>query len=56
MQQRIGVNSAVNPNATGIPPGAAARKLVLGQEVVFNERITTEAKVRRRSCLSTNRR
>src|SRR5271155_2648155 len=40
-QQRVGVNSAVNPNATGIPPGAAPRRLVLGQEVVFNEHITT---------------
>src|SRR6516162_9794761 len=40
-QQRIGVNSAVNPDVTGIPPGAAPRRLVLGQEVVFNERITT---------------
>src|SRR5712691_2625567 len=40
-QQRIGVNSAVNPEVTGIPPGAAPRRLVLGQEVVFNERITT---------------
>ena len=40
-QQRVGVNSAVNQDATGIPPGAAARRLVLGQEVVFNERITT---------------
>jgi hypothetical protein len=28
-QQRVGVNSAVNPDATGIPPGAAARRLVL---------------------------
>ncbi len=42
-QQQIGVNSAVNPNATGIPPGAAPRRLVLGQDVVFNERITTTA-------------
>jgi hypothetical protein len=40
-QQRVGVNSAVNPDATGIPPGAAPRRLVLGQEVVFNEHITT---------------
>ncbi|HYM74312.1 MAG TPA: FecR domain-containing protein [Stellaceae bacterium] len=39
--QRVGVNSAVNPDATGIPPGATERKLVLGQEVVFNERIAT---------------
>jgi hypothetical protein len=40
-QQRVGVNSAVNQEATGIPPGATPRRLVLGQEVVFNERITT---------------
>jgi hypothetical protein len=40
-QQRVGVNSAVNQDATGISPGAAPRRLVLGQEVVFNERITT---------------
>ena len=42
-QQRVGVNSAVNPEAMGIPPGAAPRRLVLGQDVVFNERITTGA-------------
>jgi hypothetical protein len=42
-QQRVGVNSAVNPDATGIPPGAAPRRLVLGQEVVFNERVITGA-------------
>src|SRR6266851_3998769 len=40
-QQRVGVNAAVNPDATGTPPGAAARRLVLGQEIVFKERITT---------------
>ena len=42
-QQRVGVNSAVNPEAMGIPPGGLQRRLVLGQDVVFNERITTEA-------------
>jgi trimeric autotransporter adhesin len=42
-QQRIGVSGAVNPHATGISPGAVPRRLVLGQEVVFNERITTNA-------------
>ena len=40
--QRVGIDSAVNPNAMGIPPGALPRRLVLGQDVVFNERITTE--------------
>jgi trimeric autotransporter adhesin len=41
--QRVGIDSAVNPNAMGIPPGGLPRRLVLGQDVVFNERITTEA-------------
>ena len=52
--QRVGIDSAVNPNALGIPPGALPRRLVLGQDVVFNERITTEAGGRRRSSLSMN--
>ena len=43
-QQRVGVNSAVNPDAIGIPPGGLPKRVVLGQDVVFNERITTEAK------------
>ena len=42
-QQRVGVNSAVNPAAMGIPPGGLPRRLVLGQDVVYNERITTQA-------------
>ena len=42
-QQRVGVNSAVNPEAMGLPPGGLPRRLVLGQDVVFNERITTQA-------------
>jgi len=40
-QQRVGVNSAVNPDATGTPPGAATRQLMLGQEVVYHEHIVT---------------
>jgi hypothetical protein len=39
--QRVGINSAVNPDATGTPPGQATRRLVIGQDVVFNEHITT---------------
>src|SRR5262245_43966733 len=42
-QQRVGVNSAVNPDVTGVWPGTPPRRLVLGQDVVFNERITTAA-------------
>ena len=41
-QQRVGINSAVNPAAMGIAPGALPRRLVLGQDVVFNERISTD--------------
>jgi hypothetical protein len=40
-QERVGIGSAVNPQATGSPPGAAARTLVIGQEVLFNERLAT---------------
>ena len=39
--QQVGVNSAVNPDATGTPPSAATRKLVIGQEVLHNEKIAT---------------
>jgi len=42
-QERVGVNSAVNPEATGALPGAAARQLMIGQDVIFNEHITTAA-------------
>ncbi len=42
-QERVGVSGAVNPQATGTPPGGATRQLVVGQEVVFNERIATTA-------------
>jgi trimeric autotransporter adhesin len=42
-QQRVGVSSAVNPQATGTPPGATTRPLIIGQSVVFNEHITTQA-------------
>src|SRR5262249_22675788 len=40
-QQRVGVGSAVNPDATGIWPGMRPRRLGLGQVIGFNERITT---------------
>ena len=42
-QQRVGIDSAVNPAAMAIPPAGAPRRLVLGQDVLFNERITTGA-------------
>src|SRR5207237_8516625 len=40
-QELVGVSSAVKPEVTGAPPGAAARQVVIGQDVVFNERFTT---------------
>lgn len=40
-QERVGVSSAVNPRASGTPPGGTTRQLVIGQDVVFNERIVT---------------
>jgi hypothetical protein len=40
-QQRVGVSSAVNPQASGTPPGGTTRQLVIGQDVVYNEHITT---------------
>lgn len=42
-QQRVGINSAVNQDATGAPTDAPPRALVIGQDVVFNERIATGA-------------
>ncbi|HKS89740.1 MAG TPA: FecR domain-containing protein, partial [Stellaceae bacterium] len=42
-QQKVGISGAVNPDVRGTPPGAAARQLVIGQDVVFNERITSAA-------------
>ncbi len=42
-QQRVGINSAVNPEASGTPLGGGPRRLVLGQPVVYNERIMTSA-------------
>jgi trimeric autotransporter adhesin len=39
----IGVNAAVNPQGSGTPPAGAPQPLVIGQPVVFNERIATEA-------------
>jgi hypothetical protein len=41
---RVGINSAVNPAGTGTPPSAPPRQLVIGQDIVFRERINTEVK------------
>src|SRR5215469_14713325 len=43
-QEKVGVNAAVNTDANGTSPNGAIRRLVVGQEVVHNERIVTDAK------------
>ncbi len=40
-EPRVGVTGAVNPHATGAPPGAAARQLVVGADIIFRERVIT---------------
>ena len=54
--QQVGVNSAVNPDATGTPPSATTRKLVIGQEVLHNEKIATGPLGQTQILFSTNRR
>jgi trimeric autotransporter adhesin len=43
LAQSVGVTGAVNPNTTGTPPGSTVRELGVGNDVVFNERIATQA-------------
>jgi trimeric autotransporter adhesin len=43
LAQNVGVTGAVNPNTTGLPPGGTVRVLGAGNDVVYNERIATEA-------------
>ena len=40
---KVGVDAAVNTNANGTPPGGTSKKMVIGEDVVHNERITTDA-------------
>jgi hypothetical protein len=42
-QQKVGVDSAINPHAEGTPPNAATRRIELGQDVVHEERVVTGA-------------
>lgn len=41
---KVGVAAAVNTDAKGRPPGAAPRVISLGQNVIFNEEITTDGR------------
>ncbi len=38
----VGTAGAVNPSATGTPPGGSTRKLEIGSNVVFDEHIVTD--------------
>ena len=38
---RVGVTSAVNPSAAGTVPGADARQLTVGSDIIFRERVVT---------------
>jgi hypothetical protein len=40
-QEKVGVDSAINPNAEGTPPQAPTRRIELGQEIIHNERVVT---------------
>jgi hypothetical protein len=42
--QQVGVTAAVNPAARGTPPGGQARTLTIGQSVIHNEHIDTDAR------------
>jgi hypothetical protein len=41
ISDRVGVTAAVNPTATGHPPGLSERQLKIGTDIVRNERIRT---------------
>src|SRR5215472_5148166 len=41
--ERVGVKTAVNPAGTGTRPSGPTRRLMIGQDVVFNESATTES-------------
>ena len=41
-QTRVGVNVAVNLDAVGANPGAAPRRMVIGQPVVYEEHVVTD--------------
>ncbi|MGN6465730.1 MAG: FecR family protein [Rhizobiaceae bacterium] len=42
--QQVGVTSAVNPAASGTPPGGRMRTLTIGETVVHNEHIDTDTR------------
>jgi hypothetical protein len=40
-ETRVGVTGAVNPSASGTPPGAGSRQLTVGSDIEFRERLIT---------------
>jgi FecR protein len=40
-QEKVGVDSAINPHAEGTPPRAQTRRIELGQDIIHEERIVT---------------
>ena len=42
--ERVGVNVAVNPAGTATPPNGPMRQLMIGQDVIFKEQVSTEDK------------
>lgn len=43
MAQSVGVASAVNQSATGVAPGQGAKTVYLGDQIIHNQKITTDA-------------
>jgi len=43
-QERVGVDTAVNPSATATPPGGTTRPIAIKEDVLFNEHIATSSK------------
>ncbi len=44
MAQSIGIAAAVNQSALGTPPSAKPKTLVIGDKVIYNEKIATDSK------------
>lgn len=42
-QAKVGIAAAVNQNAQGRPPGGSARVIALGEQLVFNEQVSTDS-------------
>ena len=43
LAQSVGVTAAVNPSTKGTPPGGGVRTIALGDNIIHNERVVTDA-------------